>query len=119
MRSGDAGHSCTFIALSARVANRRGTVVRVFLDDVGIRWEVREIRDSSLAGLSGLIPHAELAPGWLFFSSESERRQVAPYPPDWFTLSPFELGRLCRRAASVRRRRTSTAGTGHSWSKYS
>ena len=95
-------------------------MVRVFLDDVGMRWEAREIRDSSLPFLQdGRPSHSEFASGWLFFSSETERRHVAPYPTNWSTLSPLELSRLCRRATPVRRRQTATTRTGHSWSKYS
>ena len=94
-------------------------MVRVFLDDVGMRWEVREIRDSSLPYQpESYTSHPEFAAGWLFFSSETERRRVSPYPPDWSALSPFELARLCRRATPVRRRQTSSTGSGHSWSKY-
>ena len=95
-------------------------MVRVFLDDVGMRWEVQEIRDSSLPFRpESRTSHREFASGWLFFSSETERRRVSPYPPDWFTLSPFELARLCRRATPVRRRQSAGSGAGHSWSKYS
>ena len=95
-------------------------MVRVFLDDVGVRWEVREIGDVALADLPRHpMPHPEFATGWLFFSSDAERRRVAPYPSNWLTLSPFELARLCRRAVPVRRRQTPAAGAGHSWSKYS
>ena len=94
--------------------------MRVFLDDVGMHWEVREIRDSSVEFLpESHTSHPHCASGWLFFSSESERRQVAPYPPNWSTLNAFELSRLCRRATPVRRRQTTSSSSGHSWSKYS
>lgn len=40
--------------------------------------------------------------GWLVFeSSEGEKRRLAPYPPDWRTMSAFEIERWCMRATKV------------------
>ena len=74
--------------------------IRSFLDDDGVRWEVREICDRSLA----LIParqlrHPEFANGWLLFTTDDgRRRRLAPYPEGWHSSSDVELRTLCRVA---------------------
>ena len=37
----------------------------------------------------------------VFESSEGAKRRLAPYPPDWRTVSTFELERWCMKAAHV------------------
>lgn len=84
----------------------------VFTDGVGVKWLVHEISAPSIPErLSLLLPHSERRGGWLLFESQDgERRRLAPYPPDWRSLTPFVLERWCMRATRVHgdehRRRT-------------
>ena len=75
---------------------------RTFLDTVGVEWVVREIATPKLsAALTRLLEHDRRRTGWLVFESEGEKRRLAPYPPDWRTMSVFELERWCMRASRV------------------
>ena len=76
---------------------------RTFVDTVGVEWTVREIASPSLAGaLAKLLEHDRRKSGWLVFESEDgEKRRLVPYPPDWRTMSPFEIERWCMRARRV------------------
>jgi hypothetical protein len=73
---------------------------RSFLDENGVRWEVREICDPSLA----IIPRHQLrrpefAAGWLLFTSDGGgRRRFAPYPAGWHETSDGELRDWCHQA---------------------
>jgi hypothetical protein len=79
------------------------TSSRDFTDDVGVAWTVREIASPLLAGtLARVLEHDRRRSGWLVFeSSEGEKRRLAPYPPDWDTVTEFELVRWCMRATRV------------------
>lgn len=76
---------------------------REFIDSVGVEWVVREIASPSLEGtLARVLEHDRRRSGWLVFeSSEGEKRRLAPYPPDWRTMSAFEIERWCMRATMV------------------
>jgi hypothetical protein len=76
---------------------------RTFVDNVGVAWTVREIASPTMtATLRKLLEHDRRRSGWLVFeSAEGEKRRLAPYPPDWRTLSQFEIGRWCMRATRV------------------
>jgi len=37
----------------------------------------------------------------VFESDEGEKRRLVPYPPDWRTMSEFEIARWCMRATQV------------------
>ena len=76
---------------------------REFIDSVGVQWVVREIASPSLAGtLARVLEHDRRRSGWLVFeSAEGEKRRLAPYPPDWRTMSAFEIERWCMRATMV------------------
>jgi hypothetical protein len=41
------------------------------------------------------------AQGWLAFEAKDERRRLAPYPPDWDTLSDHDLEELCQSAVEI------------------
>ena len=76
---------------------------REFIDSVGVEWVVREIASPSLEGtLARVLEHDRRRSGWLVFeSAEGEKRRLAPYPPDWRTMSAFEIERWCMRATMV------------------
>lgn len=77
--------------------------MRSFLDDDGVRWEVREISDPTLS----IIPlrqlrYPEFAKGWLLFTTDDgRRRRLAPFPEDWYASSDAELRNWCRQARVV------------------
>ena len=76
---------------------------RSFTDAVGVDWTVREIGTPKMSQvLSKLLEHDRRHGGWLVFESiEGEKRRLAPYPPDWRTVTPFELERWCMKATRV------------------
>jgi hypothetical protein len=37
----------------------------------------------------------------VFESGDGDKRRLAPYPPDWRTVSTFELERWCMKAKRV------------------
>ena len=73
------------------------------MDTVGLDWTVREISNQAAAGaLARLLEQERRKGGWLVFeSAEGEKRRLSPYPPDWRTMSAFELERWCMRATLV------------------
>ena len=79
------------------------TSSRDFTDNVGVAWTVREITSPSLEGaLARVLEHDRRRGGWLVFESdEGEKRRLVPYPPDWRTMSEFEIARWCMRATQV------------------
>jgi hypothetical protein len=76
---------------------------RSFLDAEGVAWTVREIANPQIgAAMARLLRGDRRKSGWLVFeSSEGEKRRLSPYPPDWRTLSAFELERWSMRATRV------------------
>jgi len=76
---------------------------RSFTDAVGVEWEVREIGSPMMSQtLAKLLEQDRRSGGWLVFqSTEGEKRRLAPYPPDWRTVSAFELERWCMKANRV------------------
>jgi hypothetical protein len=76
---------------------------RTFVDSVGVEWTVREISSPSLSGaLAKLLESDRRKGGWLVFESKGEaKRRLAPYPPDWRTMTVFEIERWCMRATRV------------------
>jgi hypothetical protein len=76
---------------------------RSFIDSVGVDWTVREISSPSLTGtIAKVLEHDRRRGGWLVFeSTEGEKRRLMPYPPDWRTITTFELERWCMRASQV------------------
>jgi hypothetical protein len=76
---------------------------RSFTDSVGVNWSVREIGSPTLTQtLAKVLKTDRRRSGWLVFeSSEGDKRRLAPYPPDWRTVSMFELERWCMKATRV------------------
>jgi hypothetical protein len=77
---------------------------RTFAGPDGEQWEVREIHSQLLSERLGkLLGNEERRRGgWLVFESASgEKRRLSPFPPDWFTVSAFELERWRMRAVTV------------------
>jgi len=81
----------------------RRELSRTFVDTVGLEWIVREIATPELSGLlARLLERDRRLGGWLVFeSSDGEKRRLAPYPPDWRTMSAYEIARWCMRASPV------------------
>jgi hypothetical protein len=77
---------------------------RQFTDDSGMEWEVYCVGASETgAGNVRFLPK-EFRSGWLAFQSASEKRRLAPVPPDWTSLSDAGLALLLDdpRCARVR-----------------
>jgi hypothetical protein len=77
---------------------------RTYVDSVGLAWTVREIATPTMTHTLAklLLEHDRRRSGWLVFESEEgEKRRLAPYPPDWRTMSPFEIERWCMKAIRV------------------
>jgi hypothetical protein len=76
---------------------------RTFMDTEGTEWTVREIASPELTGhLAKILEHDRRRGGWLVFESPAgDKRRLAPYPPDWRTLSAYEMERWCMRAVPV------------------
>ena len=76
---------------------------RSFTDSVGVDWSVREIASPTLTRtLAKVLESDRRRGGWLVFeSSEGDKRRLSPYPPDWRTVSTFELERWCMKATQV------------------
>ena len=74
---------------------------RTFTDTVGLAWTVREIASPVLTGaMARVLEKDRRRGGWLMFeSAEGDKRRLTPYPPDWRTMSDFEIERWCMRAA--------------------
>ena len=76
---------------------------RSFTDSVGVNWTVREIGSPTLTQtLAKVLKTDRRRSGWLVFeSTEGDKRRLSPYPPDWRTVSMFELERWCMKATRV------------------
>jgi len=76
---------------------------RAFVDTVGLEWTVREIGSPTLSKtLARILENDRRKGGWLVFeSADGDKRRLAPYPPDWRTMSVFEIERWCMRAVPV------------------
>ncbi|MEO8335813.1 MAG: hypothetical protein ABI664_12625 [bacterium] len=76
---------------------------RTFVDTVGLEWTVREISTPTMSSaMARMLEHDRRTGGWLVFeSADGDKRRLAPYPPDWRTMSAFEIERWCMRATSV------------------
>lgn len=75
---------------------------RQYVDSCGVEWTVREIATTTLSTVTRVFEHDRRRSGWLVFESvDGEKRRLAPYPPDWRTISTFELERWCMKATKV------------------
>ena len=77
--------------------------VREFTDNWGTEWRVWDVTPEVMYPITRSEEFmADLQDGWLVFeSSEGEKRRLTPYPPDWRTMSAFEIERWCMRATKV------------------
>ena len=76
---------------------------RRFVDSCDVVWTVREIASGTLTKpVAKALENDRRRSGWLVFeSTEGEKRRLAPYPPDWRTMSAFEIERWCMKATKV------------------
>lgn len=87
---------------------------RSFLDDDGVRWEVREINDLSHAVIPTRQLHRpEFAGGWLLFTSAlGARRRLAPVPGLWTDATEALLRSWCGGAMDASNQRSSRGREG-------
>jgi hypothetical protein len=78
-------------------------ISRRFVDSCGVEWTVREIASGTLSTtVAKIFENDRRRSGWLVFeSNDGEKRRLAPYPPDWRTMSAFEIERWCMRSIKV------------------
>jgi hypothetical protein len=72
---------------------------REFVDDDGTLWRVWDTRPVGADALRSVSPI--YAGGWLTFESVSDRRRLAPIPPEWEYASPGLMAHWCARATKV------------------
>lgn len=81
--------------------------VRTFASPDGSTWNVWEVIPDNVTdarfGYGSHLP-AALAGGWLCFDCGTEKRRLAPLPPNWDRRTEAELWFLCRAAEPVRGR---------------
>jgi hypothetical protein len=89
--------------------------LRQFTDQAGSRWEVWDVRPTSLTRPFPPVQEADpaqtitslgpvrdsYAGGWLCFVRGDEKRRLAPIPPEWHLATEVELDALCREATEV------------------
>ena len=73
---------------------------REFVDDAGALWRVWDTHPVAASTLRTVSP--SYAGGWLTFESESERRRLAPIPPEWEIASRDLMIHWCARALQAR-----------------
>ena len=77
---------------------------RDFTDNDGVQWTVREIIPEPRATRNRtLLTRPGYENGWLSFRSEGMTCRIAPFPPNWQTISDYELERWCMRARDAAR----------------
>jgi hypothetical protein len=72
---------------------------RQFVDSTGVEWIVWSTVPSRAEFFAD-----QFQGGWLTFDSGSERRRLAPLPPDWQDASVERLEQMCRTAEPTRQR---------------
>jgi hypothetical protein len=86
-------------------------MLREFQDPTGKTWRVWDVypspRAKAAAGtddtsqLCAPFPTRELSDGWLCFESGTEKRRLAPIPPEWEICGTPALAELCSRAGYI------------------
>jgi hypothetical protein len=92
-------------------ANQAISMLREFKDPTGKIWRVWDVypspRAKAAAGADDTsqlcvpFPTRELSDGWLCFESGSEKRRLAPIPPEWEICGIPALAELCARAGYI------------------
>jgi hypothetical protein len=97
-------------------------MLREFTDTKGTFWRVWDVypsergkagssdREVATAELKGRFRSAELAEGWLCFESPSERRRLAPIPPEWELCEIGALEAMAERAGFSSQRTSDPTG---------
>jgi hypothetical protein len=76
--------------------------VNHFRDAAGVEWEVYEVAAQALGtGRLDYLPD-KFRRGWLVFECDTEKRRLAPIPPEWESLSLHELQTLVADESCVR-----------------
>ena len=85
-------------------------MLREFTDQAGTKWRVWDVypsagssthrQSASMTPEASVVafPGRELADGWLCFECPTEKRRLAPIPPEWETCEDSMLCDLCKRA---------------------
>lgn len=73
---------------------------REFVDNAGTTWRAWDTHPVAANTLRTVSPSH--AGGWLTFESASERRRLAPIPPDWEGAPRQLMAHWCARALPVR-----------------
>lgn len=82
-------------------------MLRAFTDSAGVEWRVWDVLPSaaapqrSIETLTGSLTQTVFANGWLCFESSTEKRRLAPIPPDWEFQEPQRLEQLRQQATLV------------------
>ena len=85
-------------------------MIRQFTDAKGTRWRVWDVwptpRTSSTGSMSAsdavvAFPDRDFAAGWLCFECDTEKRRLAPIPPEWEMCEECVLEEMCARAGYV------------------
>lgn len=91
------GESAAFAEGVTRLETR--LAYREFADDAGTVWRVWDTHPLAADTLRSVLP--SYATGWLTFESSSERKRLAPIPPDWESASEELLIHWCARASTA------------------
>lgn len=87
--------------------------VRDFVDLKGVTWKVWPVTPYSIQPKTAVEDYlGDYGDGWLCFESNTERRRLASYPPNWDTLSDSGLQQLLKSAAVVPQGRKTPASAG-------
>ena len=80
-------------------------MLRDFTDADGTQWRVWDVNPAVYARDSSeqLKRRLSIPPGWLCFSSGTERRRLAPIPHGWEVMDATGLCGLCDLAKIVQR----------------
>jgi hypothetical protein len=88
-------------------------MLREFTDGRGTSWRVWDVYPSPRTSASAradsdsevlhVFPSKDHSEGWLCFESATEKRRLAPVPPEWETCDFTVLEQLCGRAGYISR----------------
>jgi hypothetical protein len=79
-------------------------MLREFTDQKGTTWQVFDVYPAARGKAPNAtddaahLPSRELGEGWLCFQSATEKRRLAPIPPEWEICECSDLETLCANA---------------------